>query len=74
MILLKKHNNYIILGLLFNSIFLFLNNFNIVPELIKGLIFGLGISLILVGSYSNNHTLSKFKNYKHNLINKVFEQ
>lgn len=72
--MMKNHNIYISLGLLLNSSFLFLNTFNTVPEFIKGLLFGLGIGLIIIGAYSKNHDLSKFKNFKHNLFNKVFGQ
>jgi hypothetical protein len=72
--MMKNHNIYIFLGLLLNSSFLFLNTFNTVPEFIKGLLSGLGIGLIIIGIYSKNHDLSKFKNFKHNLFNKVFGQ
>jgi hypothetical membrane protein len=72
--MMKNHNIYISLGLLLNSIYLFLNNFSSVPGFFMGLLFGSGIFLFIIGVYSKNHDLSKFKNFKHNLFNKVFGQ
>lgn len=72
--MMKNHNIYISIGLLLNSSFLIQNTFNTVPEFIKGLFAGLGITLMIIGVYSKNHDLSKFKNFKHNLFNKVFGQ
>jgi hypothetical protein len=67
---MKKPNKHICLGLIFNSIFLFSNEFNIFPEFIKGLCVGLGISLIFIGVYSEKHDLSQLKNYKKSLFNR----
>jgi hypothetical membrane protein len=69
---MKNYNMYIFLGLLLNSSFLFVNTVNTVPDFIKGLLSGLGIGLMIIGIYSKNHDLSKFKNFKHNLFYKVF--
>lgn len=71
---MKNHNVYISLGLLLNSSYFFLNNFRSVPDFLMGLLFGSGIGLMIIGVYSKNHDLSKFKNFKHNLFNKVFGQ
>lgn len=71
---MKNHNIYIYLGILFNSSFLFLNRFNTVPDFIKGIFVGLGIGLMIIGLYSKNHDLSKFKTFKHDLFNKVLGQ
>lgn len=71
MIYMKKLNNYISFGLLFNGIFLLGNCTNLFPELIKGLCAGLGLILIFIGIYSENHDISKLRNYKKNLLNRV---
>lgn len=65
---MKKSNNYIYLGLIFNSIFLFSNGIKLFPEFLKGLCVGLGIALIFIGIYSEKHDLSKLKNYKRSLF------
>lgn len=69
---MKHHNIYMSLGLLISSSYLFLNNFSAIPDFFQGLITGLGIGLMMVGLYSKNHDLSKFKKFKYNLFNKVF--
>lgn len=71
---MKKFNNYINFGLLFNGIFLFSNCFNLLPELIKGLCVGLGFTLILIGIYSENHDISQLKNYKKTLFSRVLSK
>ena len=68
---MKNINNYTRFGLVFNSIFLFGNYFDIFPEFIKGLCAGLGIGLIFIGIYSENHDMTKFRNYKKNLFKKL---
>lgn len=68
---MKKLNNYINFGLLFNGIFLLGNCTNLLPEFMKGLFCALGITLIFIGFYSENHDISKFKNYKKNLLKKI---
>ena len=74
MVTLKKHNVYILLGILLNSTFLYINRFNSVPDFSKGLVIGTGIGLMLIGIYSKNHDISKFAVCKYNLFNKVFGQ
>ena len=61
---MKKLNNYICWGLFFNGLFILGNKFDLFPEFIKGLFAGLGITLILLGIYSENHDISKLKSYK----------
>lgn len=61
---MKKFNNYINWGLLFNGILLLGNITNLLPEIIKGFCVGLGFTLILFGMYSENHDISKVRNYK----------
>lgn len=68
---MKKLNNYISLGLLFNCIFLFGNCTNLLPEFIKGLCVGLGFILIFIGIYSESHQISKLKTYKKNILNRL---
>ncbi len=72
--MMKNNNIYIFLGLLINSSSLFLNTFVTVSDFTKGLLFGIGIGLIILGIYSKNHDLSKFKNFKYSLFSKIFSQ
>lgn len=65
---MKKFNNYINLGLFFNGIFLLGNRLNFLSEFIKGLCCGLGITLILIGMYSEKHDISKIRNLKRMLL------
>lgn len=72
MIILKKCNIYILLGILLSSTFPYISRFNSVPDFIKGLFIGAGIGLMIIGIYSKNYDISKFKICKYNLFNKVF--
>lgn len=72
--MMKNNNIYIFLGLLINSTSLFLNTFRTVNDFTKGLLFGIGIGLIVLGIYSKNHDLSKFKSFKYSLFSKIFSQ
>lgn len=71
---MKKLNNYISLGLLFNGIFLLGNCTNLLPEFIKGLCVGLGFILICIGIYSESHQISKLKTYKKNILNRLLSR
>lgn len=71
---MKKLNNYINLGLLFNGIFLLGNCTNLLPEFIKGLCVGLGFILIFIGIYSESHQISKLKTYKKNILNRLLSR
>ena len=68
---MKKINNYLAFGLLFNGIFLLGNRLDIFPEFIKGVCAGVGISLIILGSYAQTHDISKLRNFKKNILNKL---
>lgn len=70
--MMKNNNIYIFLGLLINSSSLFLNTFGTVSDFTKGLLFGIG--LIILGIYSKNHDLSKFKKFKYRFFSKIFSQ
>lgn len=74
MIYMKKFNNYTNLGLLFNGVFLFGNYTNLLPEFIKGLCVGLGLILIFIGIYSENHDISKLRSYKKGILNRVLSK
>lgn len=74
MIYMKKFNNYINFGLLFNGIFLFGNCTNLLPEFIKGLCVGLGLILIFIGIYSENNDISKLRAYKKSILNRVLSK
>lgn len=61
---MKKRNKYLNFGIGFYVIFLLTNCFNLAPEFIKGLCVGLGLVLIFIGIYSENHDISKIKSFK----------
>jgi hypothetical protein len=71
-IIMKKFNNYVNFGLFFNGIWIISNRFNLLPDLIQGLCAGLGLVLILIGMYAENHEISKLRNYKRILFNRAF--
>ncbi len=71
---MKKFNNYTNLGLVFNGVFLFGNYTNLLPEFIKGLCVGLGLILIFIGIYSENHDISKLRSYKKGILNRVLSK
>lgn len=74
MIYMKKFNNYTNFGLLFNGVFLFGNYTNLLPEFINGLCVGLGLILIFIGMYSENHDISKLRSYKKDMLNRVLSK
>lgn len=65
---MRKFNNYICIGLLFNGLGLFSNRFLKLPDFFIGLCFGLGIGLVILGLYIENHDISKIKNFKRNIF------
>lgn len=69
---MKKINNYFELGLFFNGIWILSNSFNLLPSFIEGLCCGVGLTLILIGMYAQNHDISKLRVYKKRLLKKVF--
>lgn len=68
---MKKLNNYINFGLILNVIGIISHRFNLLPSFIQGLCIGLGLTLIFIGMYDQNHNLDKFRNYKKNILNKI---
>ncbi len=68
---MKKRNIYLNFGILFYVIFLITNNFNLAPEFIKGLCVGLGLILMFIGGYSENHDISKIRNIKKSFLKKL---
>lgn len=73
-ILLKKLNNFLSLGLVFNAIWLLSKHFNLLPDFVEGFCLGIGIVLILMGMYAGNHDISKLRNFKKNLLYKTFRK
>ena len=71
---MKKFNNYIKFGFLFNSIFLFGNYTDLLHEFISGLCDGLGVVLIFIGIYSEKHDISKVRNYKRKYLSRVLSK
>jgi len=39
---------------------------------VSGLCVGAGLTFILIGMYAENHDISELRNYKKNLLNRVF--
>ncbi|GAA0696467.1 hypothetical protein GCM10008904_00480 [Paraclostridium ghonii] len=71
---MKKCNNYINFGIFLNGICLLGNHINVLPEFIKGLCFGLSFILILIGIYSENHDISKLRDYKKMLFSRLLSK
>ncbi len=67
----EKINNYLRIGLILNSVFLFTNRLDVIPEFFKGLCAGLGIALMFLGDLSEKYDLSKLRNNKKTLINRI---
>ena len=68
---MKKSNNYLRIGLILNSVFLFTNRLDVIPEFFKGLCACLGIVLMFLGVLSEKYDLSKLRNNKKTLINRI---
>lgn len=68
---MRKLNNYIRFGLLVYVIWLLFKQFFQVPELLNGLCSGIGISLMLWGTYIENHNISKIKNFKRKIFSSL---
>ncbi|WBW96447.1 hypothetical protein [Oceanirhabdus sp. W0125-5] len=71
---MKKTNKYITTGLLIYAITLLLKHLIGLPEFIYGLGLGISIALELIGAYSINHDISKFKNFKMNFYKRCFNK
>lgn len=67
---MKKLNNFIAFGMLFNGVFIFSTRTDLIPDIIAGLCAGVGIGLTLLGIYSINHDISKLKDYKKRILGK----
>lgn len=63
-----KMNKYLKLGLLINVFYLITNRYKLLADFPSGLIFGIGISLSLLGIYTTNHDVIKFRIWKRNLL------
>lgn len=71
---MKKMNCFISVGLIFNLIFLLLNRFggtDFLSEFIKGICAGLGIGLILFGSFVGSKAIERIRKSKKKLFSKV---
>ena len=71
---MRKCNSYIRFGLLFNAIFLIANHYSFIPEFIKGILAGLGITLMLIGALKESNKLSNLKNHKKVILSKMFRK
>lgn len=72
-IYMKKFTNYLCFGLFLNALYLISNQFDLLPDFIEGLCVGVGLSLILIGIYTENDRISKIRDYKENLRIRLFE-
>lgn len=68
---MKKFNVYLKYGLLINCIFLLINGSGIFPEFIKGICAGLGLTLIFMGMYFENHNRLPLSEYKRKIFNRI---
>lgn len=62
----NKVNKYMVLGLLISSIKYLVD----IPDALACFSTGMGITLLIFGLYAMSHDISKFKNWKRNLLKK----
>lgn len=55
-------------SLLINSISISIKHFIEIPDALAGFGTGIGLSLLIFGMYIMNHDITKFKNWKRNLL------
>jgi hypothetical protein len=63
-----KMNKFLKWGLFINTFYLITNRYKVLPDFLSGLIFGIGISLLLLGIYTTNYDIIKLKIWKRNLL------
>lgn len=66
----NKMNKHMIWGLLINSFLMSIKHFIEIPDALACFGMGIGISLLGFGIYTMNHDITKFKNWKRNLVKK----
>jgi len=72
---LRKLNKFTTIGVIIFAITPLLRGFSIqLPCFINGLILGTGFAFTLMGMYSMNHDISKFKKYKMIFLKKCFNK
>jgi hypothetical protein len=69
---LKRINNYIALGLLFNGINLFSTRFGLLPDIVEGICVGLGVTFIFIGMLSTKYDISKLRSQKRIFLKNTF--
>lgn len=67
----KKSDTFLGIGLILNSIYLFLNHIESFPEFFKGFFAGLGLFFMLVGIFGN---VAKMKLWKKDLYHKIIRR
>ena len=67
----NKMNHFLMAGLLVISITQILGHLISLPEIIQGFGMGLGLSLELFGVFANKHDLTKFKEFKRNIVKPI---
>ena len=70
---MKCSNKFLKIGLVIITIMLILHIHLInLPDFFEGLGYGIGIALELIGIYSMNHDVSKLRNFKKEVLKKMF--
>ncbi|WP_425449099.1 hypothetical protein [Dethiothermospora halolimnae] len=70
---MKKLNKSIKIGLLLIVLTLIPDALIGLPEFVTGLSLGAGLALLLVGAFTINHDMSKFKRFKANILKNIFQ-
>lgn len=61
-------------GILLISMTLMLKHLVVgLPDFVYGLCFGTGLGLEIIGLYASKHDISRFRNYKINLLKKILQ-
>lgn len=66
-----KENSFTYLGLFFNLIWLLAARFSLFPMVLEVFFIVLGMSLMSIGIYMENHKLITFKTFKKTLFRKL---
>jgi hypothetical protein len=69
---MNKMTRYNAFGTLFIAIGLFGHNIITLPDFVLGFCLGVGIALNLIGAYAIRHNITKLREFKKNLVKKMF--
>lgn len=71
---MKRLNKNSRIGIIIFAVILTLNNLIGLPDFVHGLGLGTAIAFMLIGAYSVNHDISKFKSFKRNFFTKYLNR